>query len=81
MSRFIPAAAWIACIVFAIWIADTKKRSALAWGLLAIPLGPIALIAIGGLPELKESVSLQKEGPLADDATPWNPLQGPPDGS
>lgn len=77
MSEYYPAVLWSASIGFSIWLALEKDRNWMVWGVLSLFLGPIALIAIAGMPKAAEPLPNDSEE-LAPDAEAWNPRSGPP---
>jgi len=50
--------AWIACAVFSGHIAGEKNRCGLCWFVWGVLFGPIALVAVVGLPETRKAEDL-----------------------
>lgn len=70
---------------FGVYVAAEKNRSLIAWGILCFFFGLLALVALAGVPVFDEDEygerirsRLGRADNLAEDATAWNPLAGPP---
>ena len=67
---------FIGMLVLTGYVADVKDRNPLNWIALAVVLGPLALIALAGLPPLRLGEDLAPEPEVT--GRPWNPALGTP---
>lgn len=66
------------CIGWLFYVARIgKNHSWILWGILSLVFGPIALIAVAGMPTLAVD-GYEPEEDLGVDAQPWDPKTGAP---